>query len=218
MESEFRQRHIQWIANASVEKFEAGKVYVTEHAEDGSSVKQRELEFKFSMMLPAFKGVDAVAQVEGLCNARGFVLVDERQRSKKYPNIYSAGVCIAIPPIEKTPVPTGAPKTGYMIESMVTAIAHNIAAELEGRSPVAKATWNAICLADMGDSGFAFVALPEIPPRNVTWAKKGKWVHVAKVAFEKYFLHKVRSGNTDPVYERYILKTLGIERLESGSS
>ena len=218
MESEFRQRHIQWITNASVEKFEAGKVYVTEHAEDGSSVKQRELEFKFSMMLPAFKGVDAVAQVEGLCNARGFVLVDERQRSKKYPNIYSAGVCIAIPPIEKTPVPTGAPKTGYMIESMVTAIAHNIAAELEGRSPVAKASWNAICLADMGDSGFAFVALPKIPPRNVTWAKKGKWVHVAKVAFEKYFLHKVRSGNTDPVYERYILKTLGIERLESGSS
>jgi sulfide:quinone oxidoreductase len=56
--------------------------------------------------------------------------------------------------------------------------------------------------------------LPELPPRNVTWAKKGKWVHLAKIAFEKYFLHKVKSGNTDPVYERYILKLLGIERLE----
>ena len=38
---------------------------------------------------------------------------------------------------------------------------------------------------------------------------------LAKIAFEKYFLHKVRSGNTDPVYERYVLKALGIERLST---
>ena len=33
-------------------------------------------------------------------------------------NIYSVGVCVAIPPIEATPVPTGAPKTGFMIEGI----------------------------------------------------------------------------------------------------
>ena len=63
-------------------------------------------------MLPAFIGVDAVACVEGLCNPRGFVLVDDYQRSQNYKNIYSAGVCIAIPPVEATPVDTSAPKTG----------------------------------------------------------------------------------------------------------
>ena len=215
MESEFRQRHIQWITNATVDRLEPGKIFVTERDAQGEPVKSHTLETKFSMLLPAFKGVDAVADVEGLCNPRGFVLVDEHQRSPKYPNIYSAGVCIAIPPIEKTPVATGAPKTGYMIESMVSAIVHNIAAETRGDTPSAKASWNAICLADAGDEGIAFVALPQIPPRNVTWAKKGKWVHLAKIAFEKYFLHKVKSGNTDPVYERYVLKTLGIERLQS---
>jgi sulfide:quinone oxidoreductase len=215
MESEFRQRHIQWITNATVDKVEAGKITVTERDAQGQPAKTQTLEAKFTMLLPAFKGVDAVAAVEGLCNPRGFVLVDEHQRSPKYPCIYSAGVCIAIPPIEKTPVPTGAPKTGYMIESMVSAIVANIAAELRGEAPHAKATMNAICLADAGDEGMAFVALPELPPRNVTWAKKGKWVHLAKIAFEKYFLHKVRSGNTDPVYERYVLKLLGIERLQS---
>jgi sulfide:quinone oxidoreductase len=215
MESEFRQRHIQWITNASVDKIEAGKITVTEHDERGQAVKSQTLEHRFAMLLPAFKGVDAVARVEGLCNPRGFVLVDEHQRSPKFPSIYAAGVGVAIPPVEKTPVPTGAPKTGYMIESMVSAIVANIAAELAGQAPRAKATLNAICLADMGDDGMAFVALPELPPRNVTWAKKGKWVHVAKIAFEKYFLHKVRSGNTDPVYERYVLKALGIERLQS---
>jgi sulfide:quinone oxidoreductase len=98
---------------------------------------------------------------------------------------------------------------------MVAAIVHNIGAELSGGEPSAEATWNAVCLADAGNVGIAFVALPQIPPRNVTWAKKGKWVHLAKIAFEKYFLRKVRSGNTDPVYERYVLKALGIERLRS---
>ena len=63
--------------------------------------------------------------------------------------------------------------------------------------------------------GIAFVALPQIPPRNVTWAKQGKWVHLAKIAFEKYFLHKVRSGTTTPVYETYVMKALGIERLKN---
>jgi sulfide:quinone oxidoreductase len=158
--------------------------------------------------------VDAVANVPGLCNPRGFVLIDEQQRSKKYPNIYSAGVCVAIPPVEATPVPTGAPKTGYMIESMVSAICENIVAELAGAAPTAQATWNAVCLADFGDTGIAFVALPEIPPRNLTWAKQGKWVHLAKIAFEKYFLRKVRTGSVTPVYERYVLKALGIMSLK----
>ena len=105
----------------------------------GAVKKEHELPFKYSMMLPAFKGVDAVAAVEGLCNPRGFVLIDEFQRSKKYRNIFSAGVCVAIPPVEATPVATGAPKTGYMIETMVTAIVHNIAAELAGQPADTKA-------------------------------------------------------------------------------
>ncbi len=63
----------------------------------------------------------------------------------------------------------------------------------------------------------AFVALPQIPPRNVTWAKKGKWVHLAKIAFEKYFMRKMRTGSTEPVYEKYVLKALGILRLKQSA-
>lgn len=166
------------------------------------------------MMIPPFRGMEAVARVEGLTNPGGFVLIDDFQRSPAYPNIYSAGVCVAIPPVEKTPVPTGTPKTGYMIESMVSAIVHNIKAELEGRLPDTRGTWNAICLADMGNTGAAFVALPQIPPRNVAWMKKGKWVHLAKIAFEKYFIRKMKTGSSEPVYEKYMLKALGIEKLQ----
>jgi sulfide:quinone oxidoreductase len=214
LESEFRSNDIKWITNARVTKVEAGMMFVTELDEHGATKKEHQLPFKYSMMIPAFKGVDPVAAVEGLCNPRGFVLIDEFQRSKKYRNIHSAGVCVAIPPVEVTPVPTGAPKTGYMIETMVTAIVHNIAADLAGQPATAKGSWNAICLADMGDTGMAFVAMPQIPPRNVNWFKKGKWVHLAKVAFEKYFLYKMKNGTSEPIYEKYIFKLLGIERLE----
>ncbi len=217
LESELRTRHIKWICNAKVTKVEAGTMYVAEHNDQGEVVKEHELPFKFSMMLPSFKGVDVVAAVPELCNPRGFVIVDDYQRSKKYQNIFSLGVCIAIPPVETTPVPTGAPKTGYMIESMVTAICHNIRDELEGKAPSEKGSWNAICLADMGDSGAAFVALPQIPPRNVTWFKKGKWVHFAKIAFEKYFIRKMKKGSSEPLYEKYVLKLLGITRLKDGA-
>ena len=214
MEAEMRQRHINWIANSKVTQVGERELTVLEHDAKGQPGETRTLPFKFTMLLPAFKGVDAVAAVEGLCNPRGFVLVDRHQRSPKYPKIFAAGVCVAIPPVEATPVPTGAPKTGFMIESMVTTIVRNIEAELKGEPADFEGTWNAVCLADMGDTGAAFVALPQIPPRNVTWTRIGKWVHLAKVGFEKYFLYKMRHGTSEPIYEKYILKALGIERLK----
>jgi sulfide:quinone oxidoreductase len=214
LESDLRAHHIKWVTNAKVTKVEPGKMHVEQYDDMGHKLKDLVLDFKYAMMLPAFRGVDCVAKVEGLCNPRGFVFVDDHQRNPTYRNIYSAGVCIAIPPVETTAVPTGAPKTGYMIESMVTALVHNIADELAGKEGTTLATWNAICLADMGDTGAAFVALPQIPPRNVAWFKKGKWVHMAKIAFEKYFIRKMKKGTSEPIYEKYILKMLGIGKLK----
>ena len=215
LESELRNRHIKWITNAKVTKVGDGVMYVDEINDDGTLKKQHELPFKHSMMLPSFAGVDPVAAVPELVNPKGFVKIDEFQRSPVFKNIFSAGVCVAIPPVEETPVPTGTPKTGYMIESMMTAIAHNLAADLDGKGEANhRGTWSAICLADMGNTGAAFVAIPQIPPRNVTWFKKGKWVHLAKIAFEKYFIRKMKTGSSEPIYEKYTLKALGINRLK----
>jgi sulfide:quinone oxidoreductase len=214
LESELRDKSINWICNAKIDKIEEGMMYVTEVDENGQEKKKHELPFKHSMMLPAFKGIDALIGIDKLVNPRGFVIVDEHQRNPTFQNIYSVGVCIAIPPVEQTPVPTGTPKTGYMIESMVTATAHNIRAELDDKQPKEKGTWNALCLADFGDSGVAFLAMPQIPPRNVQWASSGKWVHLAKIGYEKYFMRKVRKGISEPYYEKLTLKMLGIMRLK----
>ncbi len=214
LESEFRGRHIKWITNARVHHVEQGKMVVEEVGEDGQVKKTSDLPFGFAMMLPAFRGVAAVRGLEGLTNPRGFVIVDKKQRNAAYPNIFAVGVGVAIPPVGPTPVPVGVPKTGFMIESMVTATAQNVAALIHGREPSAEGSLNAVCLADFGDGGVAFVAEPQIPPRNVNWSAEGKWVHLAKVAFEKYFIRKIQKGTSEPFYERWIMEGLGIKRLK----
>ncbi len=212
LESELRNRHINFITSARVKSVTAEQMIVEEVGADGEVKKTHELPFKMSMMLPAFRGVEAVRDIEGLVNPRGFVTVDRLQRNAAFPNVFSVGVCVAIPPVGNYPVPVGVPKTGFMIESMTRAATTNIRALIDGKEPVTEATWNAVCLADFGDGGVAFVAMPQIPPRNVNWSSDGKWVHLAKVAFEKYFLGKVRRGVSEPFYERMTLDLLGITK------
>ncbi|MCC0076936.1 MAG: FAD-dependent oxidoreductase [Rhodobacter sp.] len=214
LESEMREKHVKWMTSTKVTKVEPGKMHVQNIADDGSVAAEKVLDFGFSMMLPAFRGIDAVMGIEGLVNPRGFIIVDQHQQNPKYRNIFGIGVCVAIPPTGPTPVPCGVPKTGFMIESMVTATAHNLAAILKGQAPETVGTWNAVCLADFGDSGVAFVAQPQIPPRNVNWSSSGKWVHMAKIGFEKYFLRKIKKGTSEPFYESLALKTLGIDKLK----
>ncbi|HEX6859627.1 MAG TPA: FAD-dependent oxidoreductase [Caulobacteraceae bacterium] len=215
LESEMRQRHIKWITNARVEKITDGVMDVAEIAETGEAKARHQVPFAFSMMLPAFRGVEAVIGVEGLTNPRGFIIVDKQQRNPTFPNVFGLGVCVAIAPTGKTPVPVGVPKTGFMIESMVTAIAHNLSDILDGKPPLSEATWNAICLADFGDGGVAFFAQPQIPPRNINWSASGGWVHLAKVAFEKYFLGKIKRGESEPFYEKFALDLLGARKLKA---
>lgn len=214
LESEMRGKHIKWLTSTRVKKVEEGKMTVEEINDDGTVRAEKELPFAFSMMLPAFRGVKAVRDIEGLSNPRGFSIVDNHQQNPKYKNIFAVGVCVAIPPMGPTPVPCGVPKTGFMIESMVTATAHNIGNLVRGKEPDQVGTWNAVCLADFGDSGIAFVAQPQIPPRNVNWSSSGKWVHLAKVGFEKYFIRKIKKGTSEPFYEKLAMNAMGINKLK----
>lgn len=39
-------------------------------------------------------------------------------------------------------------------------------------------------------------------------------MHVAKVAYEKYFLRKVRTAKAEPYYENLVLQMIGAKRLK----
>jgi sulfide:quinone oxidoreductase len=213
-ESALREKTIQFKTNVKINQFEKNRVSFTEVDEDGTDKRSGELPFALSMMIPAFTGVEAVRNVEGLSNARGMILVNDFMQNPTFSNVYGVGVCVAIPPFEKTPIPIGVPKTGLMMESMGVAAAHNIRAQLEGQPPHARPALNALCIADMGDNGVGFIAQPQIPPRNRSITMKGWKMHLAKVIFEVYYLRKIRRGLTSPFYEKWGLGLLGYRELK----
>lgn len=215
LEGNLREKHIKWMTSTRIKRVEKGKMVVEEVNEDGTAKPEKELPFGYAMMLPAFRGIKALMGIEGLVNPRGFVIVDQHQQNPTYKNVFAVGVCVAIPPVGPTPVPCGVPKTGFMIESMVTATAHNIGRIVRGLEADEVGSWNAVCLADFGDKGIAFVAQPQIPPRNVNWSSQGKWVHWAKEGFERYFMHKLRRGTSETFYEKAAMRLLGIDKLKA---
>lgn len=159
IESAFQERGIQWLCNARVTEVTPGNMRVMEMDAHGGEKKPYEFPFKFSMLLPAFRGADAVSDIDGLSNPRGFVIVDVHQRNPTYPNIFAVGACIAYPAMETTPVPLGTPKSGFMIEPMIATAAGNIRALLEGRAPDQETAWHATRLTDFAEVGAAFMSL-----------------------------------------------------------
>lgn len=184
--------------------------------------KKMKISSSMTMLIPPFRGQTLWSRVPHLTDKNGMVKVNQFQQSLEYSNIFGVGVCVSIPPIDKeTLVPLGAPKTGYMIESQGTAAVKNIRTlinheekqmdtqpELRNRPLL-----NGLCITDFGDDGAVFLTLPQYPPRKTDITLHGKVAVAAKVAFEKYFLHKIRAGNTDPSYENLMLHLIGVDRV-----
>ena len=63
MESELRSRHISWTTNARIDEVAEGRLRFTEVDEDGKDRKSHERPFRHAMILPAFKGIDAIAGI-----------------------------------------------------------------------------------------------------------------------------------------------------------
>ncbi len=190
VEQFFDKLNIEGIPNSVIEEVDDGKIKL----EGG-----RELPFAYSMIVPPFSGVDVVTETPGLANHAGFVPVDTFFRHVDFPEIFSAGVSIAVAPPEKTQVPAGVPKTGQMSETMAKVAAENIVADLDGR-----ATWElpmdelaAICVLDAGSGGIIFKADHVLDKEKEPSAHimAGPQAHWAKIAFERFFLSSRKRGH-----------------------
>jgi len=181
LEDEFAQRDIKILANQAVEEFLPNEVRL----KDGTKILS-----KLAVFAPAMKGVPAVAH---LGNPRGFIPTDNDFRHKTYKNIFAVGVAVAIAPPEQTPVPTGVPKTGYMTVKMARTAASAIASDITG-ARVLSYEMDVICLMDMGSTAAYMSAKPILPPRQDIVLRKTRLAKWAKLAFERYFLWKIRHG------------------------
>lgn len=184
MEDEFADREIKVLTNVAVEEFTPDEVRL----KDGTKIP-----FKLAMFAPPMAGVKAVFH---LGNEKGFIPVDSNYRHKQYRNIFSVGVAVAMAPPEKTPIPTGLPKTGYMTVVIAKAAAKTIVADITGKEPPQPEPVGAVCLMDMGRTAAIMIAKPVVPPRQKAELKAGVQYKWLKAGFEKYYLWKIRRGLT----------------------
>jgi sulfide:quinone oxidoreductase len=62
-------------------------------------------------------------------------------------------------------------------------------------------------MAHIAILGAGFGGVPD-----VNWFRNSRYVHWVKIVFEKYFIYKMKRGNPEAVYERFMLRALGIKR------
>ena len=208
MQALTREKDIRVIDNARITRFSPDTVFLA----DGE-----QLPFKYAMVLPPFRGARFLRDVPGLTPESGFMPITATMQHPIYPNIYSIGVAAQLAQFDKTPVPIGLPKSGEMTEGMAIAVSHNIAKALgEYDGPALTPTLGALCLAEFGKTGVAFMANPVIPDpktgeRENSIALHGAWVPAAKWAFEKYYMTKMRFGSALPWFEKEGLRLFGVK-------
>jgi sulfide:quinone oxidoreductase len=177
--------------------------------EDGRKIPQ-----KYAMILPAFRGAEFIQKVPGLGNDKGFIPILPTCRHPQYTNIYALGVSVNLAQPDKTRIPIGLPKSGQMTEAMGMAVSHNIAVDLGALNASHQVpTLEALCFAEFGDVGIAYIAAPVLPDpvtgkRRYSYAARGPWVVWVKAAFERYFMVKMERGAGVPWFERFGLRML----------
>jgi sulfide:quinone oxidoreductase len=206
-----RERQVNLIENAAITEVTAERIKLA----DG-----RSFPFRYSMLLPPFRGPRFIREAPGLGDSKGFIPVLPTYQHPDFDSVYGVGVITQLKPPEVTPIPIGVPKTGQMTEAMGIAVAHNIAVKLGAIAALpVKPTLEAICFADFGDTGLLFLASPVLPDPALGRRKRaivlgGRWVSWAKAAFERYFLTKMRFGSAVPWFERLGLWGVGLSLVE----
>lgn len=207
-----QERGIQAIDNAEIVAIDPDRIVLA----DG-----RQLPFKYSMILPSFRGAKFLQNLPEVATAKGFIPVLPAYRHPQFSSIYALGISVQIDQPKKTKVPTGLPKSGQMTEAMGMAVAHNIAVELGAiNAPLQSPTLETLCFAEFGNTGITYVTVLLLPHSRIgkpprSYAVRGRWVPWVKAVFETYFLLKMKWGLAVPWFEHWGLQALfGLSLLE----
>lgn len=186
-----KKEKIDFATNVEMDYVDAGRIV---------SKEGKKFDYKFNMTIPPFVGQDFLLKTPGLTNAQAFVEVKPTYQSNKWDNIYAVGLAAAVKAPWTTPTPVGIPKTGFPTEQMAHVAAKNIALQIKGESPMHEKAFGdipAVCIMDAGNNGVLILADKMLPPRKAGMLIPGPQNHVAKLAFEKYFIWKMKGGRVN---------------------
>jgi NADH dehydrogenase FAD-containing subunit len=183
----FRWTGIRGVFDVGMEEVVPGEVRLT----DG-----RKVPFRYAMIVPPFLGAEVVKS-SGLANPKGFIEVKDTYQTLTDPEIYAVGIAAAVYAPWTTANPVGVPKTGFPAETMAHVAAVNIASQIRGEEPTTEKNFAdipAVCIMDAGNNGVVILADRMMPPRKWSAMIPGPQSHLAKLAFERYYLWKARNG------------------------
>jgi len=177
-------------------------IYLTEaqidHIEEETVVlgnMHARLPSRFTMIVPAYRGIRPVREVPGLSDKDGRIPVDGDYRSQQYPDIFAAGAAIQLKPQVTTLLPCGVFIPGTASAEMGRAAATNIAADLGYGELLEKpaTAMKSFYVLDSAGHGL-FMSLGPQSWLNVQLNVPGPWGHWAKVMTEKYQMWQLQSG------------------------
>lgn len=180
--------NINYITNAEIQEVSSENFVL----KSGQSIP-----YKFSMIMPMYKGAKVVRDSTGLGTADAFIPVNNTYQHKKYPSIFGVGVAADLPIKFRTPVPIGVPKTGYAADESAKTAAKNIVRLISGNNKLkVKPMGNIpdLCIMDAGDKEMLSIADSLLKPRRFSIVLPNPFYNISKLIFEKYYLWKVRRG------------------------
>ncbi len=164
-------------------------------AEGVTLAGERQFASKFTMLIPPYRGIEAVQAAPDLADEQGRILVDAYYSSLTYLDIFAAGVAAQIKPTAKTALPCGLLLTGTMSAEMGRAAARNIAADLGYGQAIPKSleVLKAFYVLDSGSHGL-LMSLGSQSWLNLQLNLPGPWSHWAKIMAEKYQMWQIQQG------------------------
>ena len=183
-----KKEKIASVVNVPMDHVDEGRVVLA----DGQA-----LDFKYAMIVPPFVGQEVVKKATEISDEKGYVKVRDTYQTEPYDDVYAVGIAAAVDVPWQTPTPVGIPKTGFPTEQQAHVAAKNIASQIRGEAVRDHKTFGeipAVCVMDAGNNGVLILADHMLPPRKHGVLIPGPQNHAMKLAFEKYFIWKMKHG------------------------
>ncbi len=130
----------------------------------------------------------AAVREAGLTGESGWVPVDRRTLETKFAGVYAIGDVTGIPLAIGKPLP----KAGVFAHAEAEVVARNIARAIRGEGEPDAFDGHGACFIETGDgrAGFGRGNFYAEPQPDVRLRPPGRWLHLGKVLYEKYWLYR----------------------------
>jgi len=186
IEAAFSHRDILYKAEEQISRVEPTMLVADPHHHYKSD---------FTILIPPYRGIKPIREAEGLANEKGFIEVDEYQRSTTNENIYAAGVAAKFPTQSASLLPIGRFTPGTVSAELGRIAAHNIAADLGHAERVTRTdeSLKGFYVMDTATDGLMLSLGPQ-SWLNLQLRVPGPWSHWAKSMTERYQMWQVQTG------------------------